>query len=456
MKNYLYQNMGQLAMVAVFATLACLGALDPVAAAIGGVMLNVSSKGIQELRERRNAAALEARKLLEDHTGDKWNKDVAAKVDAKYAEIEALDDQISRRQRQLDLEAEERVTQEIADASRRLPPADDGSPRARLNRLFNTWLRGGDQALTAEDYTFIRNTMSTTTSSEGGYTVPTDVAKSLVEALKEYGGVRDVADVLQTAAGNPMNFPTSDGTAEVGELIGENTTATVLDPSFGVASLNVFKYSSKIIAVPFELLQDSAIDIEAFVRGRIGQRIGRITNQHFTTGTGTGQPNGVVTASTQGKVGTTGQTTTVIYDDLVDLEHSVDPAYRKSKRCGWMMADSSVKVIRKIKDTTGRPIWTPGYELGIKERVPETLLGYGITVNQDVPAMAANAKSILFGDFSYYKVRDVMAATLFRFIDSAYAKLGQVAFLAWMRSGGNLVAVTGTPNPIKHYANSAT
>jgi len=217
-------------------------------------------------------------------------------------------------------------------------------------------------------------------------------------------------------------------------------------------ALPVYKFSSKIIACPIELLQDSAVDMEAFIRNRIRTRLGRITNQMFTTGTGSGQPRGVVVGASAGKVGTTGQTLTVIYDDLIDLIHSVDPAYRNSGRCVFMTNDASIKIVRKIKDTTGRPLWTPGYESGITVGQPDSLLGYRCVTNQDIAVMAANAKSILFGDFNYYKIRDVMAATLFRFTDSAYTKLGQVGFLAWMRAGGNLVDSAA----VKYYQNSAT
>jgi HK97 family phage major capsid protein len=118
------------------------------------------------------------------------------------------------------------------------------------------------------------------------------------------------------------------------------------------STLSTYKFSSKSVAVPIELLQDSAVDVEGFVRKRLVTRLGRITNTHFTTGTGLASPTGIVTAAGSGKVGTTGQTLTVIYDDLIDLQHSVDPAYRQLGNCGWMMNDASVKVIRKIKDTT--------------------------------------------------------------------------------------------------------
>lgn len=407
---------------------------------------------IQALRERRNTLAQEARKLLDDHVGEKWNAAIGEQVDAKYAEIDALDGQISRLQKQYDLEAEQKLAENAAERHDRHAPADDGSPKARLHSIFARWLRGGDQAVAAEDWAFIRNTMSTTTPGEGGYTVPTDVARTVYDALKLYGGVRAIATVIQTEAGNDINYPTSDGTSEVGELIGQNTTATGADPSFGVKTLSTYKYSSKIIAVPIELMQDNVVDMEAFIRKRIVDRIGRITNTHFTTGTGSGQPNGVVTAAGSGKVGTTGQTTTVIFDDLIDLVHSVDPAYRQSPKIAFMMNDASLKVVRKLKDSQGRPIFLPGYD-GLAGPMADSLLGYKVVINQDVATMAANAKSILFGDFANYIVRDAMQLSLFRFTDSAYTKLGQVGFLAWARCGGQYVDVG---NSLKYYANSAT
>lgn len=366
------------------------------------------------------------------------------------AEIDAAKAQIDNIQKLANALTQEEATEEADAAAHN---ARNKHPTVAKSRaLFAKWLKGGDKALSAQDWADIRATMSTTTGSEGGYTVQTDIAKTVADALKAFGGVRAIATVIQTDMGNPMSFPTSNGTSEVGELIAENTTATGADPTFGTLALNVFKFSSKVIAVPIELLQDSSVDIEAFVLKRITDRLGRITNQLFTTGTGSSQPRGLVTASTVGKTGVTGQATSITYDDLIDLVHSVDPAYRASSQCGFMLHDTTMREIRKLKDDTGRPVFLPGYD-GLAEAMPDTILGYPVTINQDMPVMAANAKSVLFGDMSRYYVRDVLQNTLHRFEDSAYAKLGQVGFLARARSGGNLIDVGGA---VKHYANSAT
>lgn len=404
---------------------------------------------IQALRERANQRAQEIRDLVAANN-DKWTPEHQAKYDEGMAEIEDVKAQITRLQASNEALADQRVNDQLAEAAaRRTGGAKAGDEMAEL---YNKWLRNGDGAITAAEWQKIRATMSTTTPSEGGFTVQTEVAKRVVDALKAYGGMRAVATVLQTAMGNPINFPTSDGTTETGELIGENATATDLDPSFGSVTLSTYKYSSKVVAAPIELIQDSQIDVEAFINQRLIKRIGRATNAHFTTGTGTGQPRGVVTAAASGKVGTTGQTTSVVFDDLVDLVHSIDPAYRESGNCRFMMNDATLRNIRKLKDSQGRPIFLPGYD-GLAGAMADSVLGYGVQVNQDMAVMAANAKSILFGDFSYYTIRDVMDVTMFRFADSAYVKKGQFGFLMWARSGGQFV---GFGNEVKYYQNSAT
>lgn len=403
---------------------------------------------VQALRERHAALAQKTRALVEENN-DGWESRHQEQYDAAMNELDDIKAQIDRTTKLFEKMADDAVVNIAEEAHARSGHKKDVSP---ANQLFMKWLRGGDKALTAEDWITIRNTMSTTTTTEGGHTVPTEVAASVVDVLKAYGGVREAASVIQTENGNPINFPTSDGTSEVGELIAENTTATSADPTFGVVTLSTYKFSSKIVAAPFELLQDSAVDIEAFITRRIGDRLGRILNQYFTTGTGTSQPKGVVTAAASGKVGTTGQTLTVIVDDLIDLVHSVDPAYRVAGNVRFMMNDASLKIIRKLKDSQNRPVFLPGYD-GLAGPMADTLLGYPITINQDMAVMAANAKSILFGDFSRYTIRDVMGMQLFRFDDSPYIKLGQIGFLAWMRSGGTL---TDGGSPIKYYQNSAT
>lgn len=400
---------------------------------------------IQAQRERRNALVKEAKNLNETKTGAAWTTEVSAQYDALITEIGQIDDAVLREKKILDMAAESH----FADVIKQVGGKEVDTPKDSIGKRF---IKNGYEGFTAEDFQKVRNTLSVGgAGSEGGFTVQTEVVKQVLNALKAYGGMRAVSTILQTEQGNPLSYPTSDGTNEIGEIIAENATATASDPSFGTLPLSVYKFSSKIITVPFELLQDSAVDIESFINDRIVTRLGRIGNQVFTTGTGTGQPTGIVTASGAGVTAATGGATTVTYDNLVDLQHSIDPAYRDG--AFFMMHDSTIKAIRKLKDSNGRPLWVPDFDGGITAAQGGTLLGAPVLLNQQMPVMAANAKSILFGNFKNYIIRDVMAMNLFRFTDSVYASKGQVGFLAWMRSGGNFIDNGGS---VKAFVNSAT
>lgn len=402
-------------------------------------------KVLAELREKRNSLAVEMRSLL-DNNKDKWNKELQAKYDEFDNALQDVDHQIKSTQRMMDLDAEAKFG------------IGEGNPTPKqenkVQALYSKWLRHGDKAITAEEWTAIRNVMSTTTGSEGGFTVQTDVSSTLIDAMKSYSGLRSsgLCEIIRTEKGNELSFATSDGTAEEGEIVAENGAATDEDASFGSISIPVYKFSSKVVTIPIELLQDSSVDVEAMVRNRIAQRLGRITERKFTVGTGTSEPRGLVTAATVGVTAATGNAAAVTYEHLVDLEHSVDPAYRNNT-CAFMFNDLTLRYIRKIKDTQGRPIFVPGYETGVPGGAPDTLMGRAIVINQFMADLGANAKSIGFGDLFHYKIRDVMAMELFRFTDSAYTKKGQIGFLAWARHGGNYVDVGGG---FKVYQNSAT
>lgn len=395
-------------------------------------------QNIQPLREKIANLANSANHLLAEKGDQTWSAEDQAKFDSYTSEIELIKNQIKSVEKMRELEADQFFNS--------APAKKEESVSIDTLAAVALYMRHGNN-VSAEQAVAIRNAMSTTTAAEGGYTVPAEIAAMVTEKLKAFGGMREVAEIITTDGGNALNFPTSDGTAEVGEIVGENAAAALGEITFGTIALPVYKYSSKKIALPVELIQDSAIDVIAFVVNRLATRLARIQNTHFTVGTGTGQPTGVIAAAATGKTGTTGQTLTVIYDDLVDLKHSVNRAYRANAK--FMMNDLSVAVVSKIKDTTGRPIWVPAVTLG----APDTLLGYAVQTNDDVAVMAANAKSIAFGDFSAYKIRDVSNSTsIRRFDDSAFALNGQVGFCGWNRTGGNLIDTAA----VRLYVNSAT
>lgn len=401
---------------------------------------------IQALRERYAASTKAANHLLAEKGSAVWSKEDQTKFDELVEEGERVRAQIEAHERMIAKDREDNFAD--ADEFRR----EKGAQDSEVKKAFNVFLRKSFKDMNAEEVQMVRNTMSTTTGSQGGYSVQTEIASTLIDALKAFGFMRAVASQITTEKGNPLSFPTSDGTSETGEWITQNNTATGADVSFGTVPVNVFKASSKIVAVPFELLQDSEIDVMSLVMKRLTQRIGRLANVGYTTGDGTSAPGGIVTAASVGKTGATGQTLTVVYDDLVDLIDSIDAAYLERNGLAWMMSQPMRRVVRKIKDSQGRPIWTPNYDAGIAGEFVDTLLGYTVKLNNDMAAPAANAKSIAFGDLSQYLIRDAMDVTMFRFDDSAYIKLGQIGFLAWARTGGNLLDV----NAVKLYQHSAS
>ena len=393
---------------------------------------------IQALREKIANLATQANHLIAEKGSATWTPEEQAKFDGFANEINAAKAAISNIEKMREMEADKFFNQAPGKKS-------EGEDMGALVATALYMRYGND--VSAEQAVQIRNAMSTTTTTEGGYTVPAEVAKMVIDKLKAFGGMREVATILTTDSGVAMNWPTSDGTAEVGEIVGENTGAAAGDITFGTIALPVFRYSSKKIALPVELIQDSGIDVVSYVVDRLATRIARKQNSDFTIGGGTTLPTGVIPAAAIGKTGTTGQTLTVIYDDLVDLKHSVNRAYRSGAK--FMMNDLSVAIVSKLKDTTGRPVWVPAVAAG----APDTLLGHAVAINDDVAVMAANALSIAFGDLSKYTVRDVSGSTTMRrFDDSAFALLGQVGFCGWTRSGGNLLDTAA----VKTYKNSAT
>lgn len=335
------------------------------------------------------------------------------------------------------------VNPESRSINLRLGPAMKATePMGSILRVGTDDMRVWKQAYSEERAALTGLQSSTTT---GGYTTADETMKALEVALLAYGGMRSVSTVIRTATGGPLPIPTTNDTSNKGEIIGENTTSNELEMTFGQLVLDAWKYSSKYILASIEFLQDTSINASEFLGSALGTRIARITNDHFTTGTGS-QPNGIITAATSSAVTLSG-VASASYDNIVDLVHTIDPAYRNNGR--FMFHDGGLKMLKKIKvlqysgDTTGAPLWVPGLAAG----QADTILGYPYTINQSMTTPATGVKSLLFGDFSKYIIRDVRDVTVVR-ADELYAILGQVAFLALSRHDGDLLDA-GT-HPVKY------
>lgn len=434
-------------------------------------------KAIKELRSQYNEAITEMKSVVDGAEKDKrgLTTDEQTKWDAADQRATTLKGRIEVLQRTLDrmseLEESEGLSTRGGNAGGRSGEDRDGDEQRGQDeaeqrayaQAFGGFVRRGMEGLSQDHRSMMlarrgiipeadRRDLSAGTGASGGFTVPQGFFNRLTEAQRDFGGVRALAEVINTDSGNTIPMPTEDDTANAAAIVGEAVQGnTGVDATFGSTNIGAFTYRT-LVKVSIELLQDSAFDIEAYVARKFGTRFERGMNAHFTTGTGTGQPTGITAASggaATGKVGTTGQTTSIIFDDLVDLEHSVDPAYRRNAK--WMWHDSSLKVIKKLKDSQGRPIWMPDYATS-GANFPATIMGYGYAINQDMPVMAANAKSVAFGDFSSYKIRQVRGMLMLR-LQERYADFGQVGFIAFMRADGKYL---NSGNPIKLYANSAT
>jgi HK97 family phage major capsid protein len=313
---------------------------------------------------------------------------------------------------------------------------------------YSSILLPGNQG--AHDFRAAAQTVGT--GSSGGYTVPQGFWAEVIAAMKFYGGMRAARTrKISTTMGNALPIPTTDDTGNTGRLLAENGAITNTAVAFGQVTLNAYKWSSDSLLVPYELLQDSGVDIEAFLIERLAERLGRVQNTYFTTGTGSSQPQGVVAGATSGKAGASGQTSTLIYNDLVDLKYAVNRAYRQNAE--WMMNDATLAVILKLVDGSSRPLFESAYNVSLQSGEPDRLLGQPVIINNDVATMAASAKSILYGDFANYWIRDVMAMMLLR-LTERYADNGQVGFIAFMRSDGKMV--DAGQHPVQYYINAAS
>jgi HK97 family phage major capsid protein len=288
--------------------------------------------------------------------------------------------------------------------------------------------------------------LSKASAAAGGNLVPTSFRNAVIEKVVEFGVMRELATIITTDSGEEIKVPT-ETTAGVATWTAENAAFGESDDAFGQTALNAYK-ATRLSKVSDELLLDAFYDLEAHLVKSFGRAFGILFNTGYVVGDGTGKATGITTQTTAGKVGTTGQTLTVTADDLMDLFHSVLSPYRRNG--SWLLNDGSIKVVRKLKTGVSGDntyLWQPGLAAG----QPDTLLGRPVFGDPDVPVMAANAKSILFGDFSAYTIRDAAGLALQR-LNELYSANGQVGFRGFLRTDGKLTDTSA----VRHYANSAT
>ncbi|MBD1229125.1 phage major capsid protein [Xenorhabdus griffiniae] len=382
---------------------------------------------LHELKQRRNTIATEMRALHEKIGDNAWTEEQRTEWNKAKTELDTLNEQIQREESLRSLD--QQLVDNTEPEQRKQPTHPETEQQERRAAAFDKFLRHGLGEMTAEERQALRELRAQGVSPDekGGYTVPTQMLNKVVEAMKAYGGIASVAQILSTSTGQTIEWATADGTTEEGELLGENTAASEEDTTFGTDSLGAKKLSSKIIRVSNELLQDSGIDMEAYLAKRIAQRIGRGEARYLVKGTGTGspqQPKGLETSVT----GTVDAAAKFSWKDMNALKHALDPAYRNVGTFRWAFNDSTLKLITEMEDAQGRPLWLPE----IAGVVPSTVLGVPYVIDQAIADMGAGKKFIYCGDFNRFIVRRVAYMTLKRLVER-YAEYDQTAFLAFHR-----------------------
>lgn len=379
---------------------------------------------LQELQQKRNALATEMRQL-HDEIGDKvWTDEQRQKWEGMTQSLENLEAKIKREQelRQLD--------QQFVQTEQ--PPQSQAeNPELNQRSVFQAYLRNGVTDFSPAQHQILKEmrAMGVGANEKGGYTVPKEMQAQIIEQMKAYGGISSVSQILTTSDGRILEWVTADGTAEEGELLGENQATSEGDTLFGTIALDAKKLSSKVIRVSNELLLDNAVDIENYLTRRIAERIGRAEAKYLIQGTGVGtplQPKGLATSVT----GTTTATAAgkVDWKDLNALLHSLDPAYRNASNTRLAFNDNTFRQLKEMEDSQKRPLWLPDI-VGV---APATILGHQFVIDQGIADIGTGNKFMFFGDFNRFVIRRVAQMNLMRLVER-YAEYDQVGFLAFHR-----------------------
>lgn len=430
---------------------------------------------LKELREQRAAAHAKA---VEQLKAEKQTPETRASFDAAMADVKVMGEDISR------IEAADAVEAEIRAAAGKTAAivadpvvAKTVEERAaeyrasfvramrqgKINGYNGQWvgvetkdkkvLDREMESMRAEQRDINEGAPMLThigTYSGLGYFVPTGFTQAIEQATKWFAPLLDgsVLTILETATGNPLPMPTSNDTAQSATIVGEAAPVSEVDVTASQVNFAAYKFTSGLVKASLELLQDSSFDIEAWLSQRFGERFGRGMESYLTTGNGSNQPTGLLTAIEASGVsqivsvgssandGVGAKNNTIGSIDLVNLEHGVDPSYRRGAK--YMLHDLTLASLQQLLDKYGRPLWTPG----VASNVPDTLNGYPYVINQSMPAIGSGVSggdiTMIFGDFKKYIVRKVKDLQVIR-LDERYAELGQVGFISFARLDGNLL-----------------
>lgn len=384
---------------------------------------------ITDLREKRAKTWSAMESFLDTHRNEKGV--LSAEDDAIYAkmetELEDLTKEIKRMERKEMIEAELNkpastpLTNKPMDLNE-----DEKAGRASKNYTKAFWKAMKNKSNVPQ----VMDALQEGSDTEGGYLVPDEFEKTLVEALEEENIFRKLAHVINTSSGDrKIPVVASKGTAS---WVDEEGTIPDSDDAFSQVSIGAYKLGT-LIKVSNELLNDSVFNLEQYISKEFARRIGSKEEDAFFNGNGTGKPTGIFNATGGAQTGvTTASATEIKADEIIDLFYSLKAPYRKN--AVWILNDATVKAIRKLKDGNGNYLWQPSLTAGS----PDTLLGRPVYTSSYVPTIAAGAKTVAFGDFSYYWIAD-RQGRVFKKLSELYAATDQTGFVATQRVDGKLI-----------------
>ena len=387
---------------------------------------------IKGLLERKSAVYTEMQALA--HNVRKDNRDFSAdeqiafdKADADYKEIEA---NIQRLERANAYEADMSAKDVLVQAE-----APKLSTEERYSHAFKKYVRGGNASLSNDEKALLveKRVNVSDNNAKGAFTVSTALYDQFVETMKYFAPVLNEVNVIRTASGQPMDFTTFNETNKTASFVGaQGSTITEDEMAFGTTSIAVHT-AATMVKLSWELLQDNEFNIEGEMGRLLGERVGRLLESAYTNGTGSNEPFGIVTDAGAGI--TAASASVFTRNELVQLIHSIDPAYR-ARGAKFMFNDSTLSAIKQlaIGSADARPLWQPS----IREGAPDTIDGFGYVINQAMDDVATGDVPVIFGEFNCYYAREAGALSLRR-LDERFADSLVSGFLLYGRYGGKLV-----------------
>jgi len=394
---------------------------------------------LQRLIEAQNKDLYSARSYIERAEAEKRELSVEERTawDALNAEMDNRQDHIN------EVRAAEMRDARVADAMASAPEVRTESVKSEVrsdSEILRAMARGEMRS-----HTFEQRALDTFTATKGDETVPQGFLATVQAKLLTTGPMLDgsVVNLLNTNSGNDIKVPV-EATRMAGTAVAEGATFAVSDPTFSNLTLRSHKIGTLVVASR-ELVEDTGVDLQAFLGAQIGVALGTAANNLLTNGTGTVQPRGIVAAAGTGvAAGGTGVAGAFTADNLITLMHSVDSLYAAQPGAGWMMSRATMGAVRQLKGAEGYLFQTYSTEGAV-----ETLLGFPVYQNPYVPAVATSAKSVLFGDISAYITRVVGGIEIVR-SDEAYFLSDQIAWRATIRLDGDLGG--GGADAVKYFA----